>query len=66
LIAAASMMNVQFHHLVPGSSVVSHTMVNAKMRMSQQQISNVQKNKEIKDRGAENVVCVAVAAVAHE
>jgi hypothetical protein len=58
------MMTVQFHHLVPGSSVVSHTMVNAKMRMSQQQISNVQKKKEIKDRGAENVV--AVAAVAHE
>ncbi len=51
---------------MPGSSVVSHTMVNAKMRMSQQQISNVQKKKEIKDRGAENVVCVAVAAVAHE
>jgi hypothetical protein len=59
-------MTVQFHHLVPGSSVVSHTMVNAKMQMSQQQISNVQKKKEIKDQGAENVVCVAVAAVAHE
>lgn len=59
------MMTVQFHHLVPGSSVVSHTMVNAKMQMSQQQISNVQKKKEIKDRAAENVVCVAVAAVAH-
>jgi hypothetical protein len=41
-------------------------MVNAKMQMSQQQISNVQKKKEIKDRGAENVVCVVVAAVAHE
>ncbi len=60
------MMTVQFHHLVPGSSVVSHTMVNAKMRMSQQQISNVQKKKEIKDRGAENVVYVVVATVAHE
>jgi hypothetical protein len=60
------MMTVQFHHLVHGSSVVSHTMVNAKMQMSQQQISNVQKKKEIKDRGAENVVCVVVAAVAHE
>jgi hypothetical protein len=41
-------------------------MVNAKMRMSQQQISNVQKKKEIKDRGAENVVYVVVATVAHE
>jgi hypothetical protein len=41
-------------------------MVNAKMQMSQQQISNVQKKKEIKDRGAENVVCVVVAVVAHE
>jgi hypothetical protein len=59
------MMTVQFH-LVPGSSVVSHILVNAKMQMSQQQISNVQKKKDFKDQGAENVVCVVVAAVAHE